>query len=282
MVGALAAFGALWCWHRAEVGPTRGRLARLGPARSWVPAAIEARLAPVVARLAPGQPVARVLSWWMILAGPALVLGRLAGPVGTVLAVVGVVALGPVAIRVARARADRARRDAVPEFVHGIARALRAGATPAAALGSGPVPEALEGEIAALRSRVAHGVPLADALATWAAERSDPATRTAAGALAVVHLEGGAAAGPLEGLAAALAARGSVADEAAALATQARLSALIIVCAPVVFVALGGIAAPEQLAALTGSWGGRWCLLAGLGLDALGAWWMHRIVDGVR
>ena len=282
MVGALAALGALWCWHRASVGPTRDRAARLVPTRSRVPAALEARLGPLVASVAPGRSVAWVLAWWGILTGVALAVGWLAGPSGVVLALLGSLALGPVAVRVARGRRARARRSAVPEFVHGIARALRAGAGPAVALRTAPVPEPLDAEITVLRARLAHGVPLVEALGAWAEECGDPATRAAAGALAVVHLEGGAAAAPLEGLASALAAREAVADEAAALATQARLSALVIVGAPVAFVALGGIAAPDQLAHLTGSWGGRLCLVAGLGLDALGAWWMQRIVGGAR
>lgn len=282
MVGALAAIGALWCWHRAAVGPTRDRAARLGPARSRVPAALEARLDPVVASIAPGRSVGWGLAWWGILTGVALVVGWLAGPPGVVLALVGSLALGPVAARMARSRRARARRNAVPEFVHGIARALRAGAGPALALRTAPIPEPLAAEVAVLRARLDHGVPLVEALGAWAEECGDPATRAAAGALAVVHLEGGAAAAPLEGLASALAARETVADEAAALATQARLSALVIVGAPVAFVALGGIAAPDHLADLTGSWAGRICLAAGLGLDALGAWWMQRIVVGAR
>lgn len=282
MVGALAALGALWCWHRSTVGPSRARAAGLGPDRARVPVAIEARLGPVVDRIAPGRSVSWALSWWGILTGAALALGRLAGTAGLVLALIGSVALGPVAARVARARSARARRAAVPEFVHGIARALRAGAAPATALRSAPVPAPLADEIATLRARLAHGAPLVDALGAWADGSGDPATRAVAGALVVVHLEGGAAAAPLEGLASALAAREAVADEAVALATQARLSAFVIVVAPVAFVALGGIAAPDQLAHLTGSWGGRLCLVAGLGLDALGAWWMQRIVVGVR
>lgn len=282
MVGALCAIGAVWCWHLAEVGPVRSRVVGLGPRRSPIPARLDARLAPIVTDLAPGRSVAWGLSWWGILAGLALAVGRLAGPTGTVLALVGAVAIGPVAVRVAGVRRARDRRRAVPEFVHAVARALRTGASPAAALTTMAVPGPLEPEIAVLRARVAHGTSLVDALAAWARESDDPATRTAAGALAVVHLEGGAAAAPLEGLAAALAARESVADEAVALATQARLSAVVIVAAPVAFVALGGVAAPDQLAHLTGSWAGRACLALGVALDGLGAWWMRRIVDGAR
>lgn len=282
MVGALCAIGAVWCWHRAEVGPVRSRVVGLGPRRSRIPARLDARLAPIVADVAPGRSVAWGLSWWGILAGLALAVGRLVGPTGTVLALVGAAAIGPVAVRVAGVRRARDRRRAVPEFVHAVARALRTGASPAAALTTMAVPGPLEPEIAVLRARVAHGTSLVDALAAWARESDDPAIRTVAGALAVVHLEGGAAAAPLEGLAAALAARESVADEAAALATQARLSAVVIVAAPVAFVALGGVAAPDQLAHLTGSWAGRACLALGVALDGLGAWWMRRIVDGAR
>lgn len=281
MLGAVAAFGAWWLWRRDAVVPGRARAAALGRRRSRVPARLEVVLAPAVERIAPGRGVGWALGWWGIVAGCALLVGAMIGPMGLGAAAAGSVAIGPVAHITARRRAGTVRRAALPGFVHGIARALRAGTALVTALTTHAVPGPLAAEIAAMRARIAAGTPTVDALAAWADAAGDPATRAVAGALAVVHREGGSAAGPLEGLADALAEREEVVREAAALATQARLSALVILLAPLAFVLVGGVAAPEHLAHLTGSWAGRGCLVAGLGLDAIGAVWMQRIVTGV-
>ena len=281
MLGALAALGAAWSWRRSVVGPARTRAAALGSPRSWVPTPVHRVLVPYVARIAPGRTVGEVLGWWGIGSALALMVGLALGPVGVGVALVGTVAAGPIALASARRRAVTARRAALPEFAHAVARALRSGAALVPALTTVPVPPALDAEVGALRARLTAGEPLVDALAGWASEHADAGTRALAGALAVVHLEGGRAADPLDGLADALAARDSVAREAAALATQARLSAVVILLAPIAFVLVGGVAAPDQIAHLTTTWAGRVCLLAGLGLDVIGGWWMHRIVEGV-
>jgi tight adherence protein B len=281
MLGAAAAVGAWWLWHRGEVAPGRARAAALAERRSRVPARLEARLAPAVARIAPGHTVEWALAWWGILGALALLVGVEIGPVGIGLALIGTAAIGPVAHVTAGRRAAVARRAALPEFVHGVAGALRAGSSLVTALTAGVVPAALADDLAAVRARIVAGCPVVDALAAWADAAGDAATRAVAGALAVVHLEGGAAAGPLDGLADALRARESVVREAAALATQARLSAVVILLAPIAFVLVGGVAAPEQIAHLTATWAGRGCLAAGLGLDVIGALWMRRIVAGV-
>jgi len=281
MLGAAAAVGAWWLWHRGEVAPGRARAVALAARRSRVPARLDARLAPAVARIAPGRTVEWALAWWGILGALALLVGVAIGPIGIGLALIGTAAIGPVAYVTAGRRAAVARRAALPEFVHGVAGALRAGSSLVAALTGGVVPAALADDLAAVRARIVAGCPVVDALAAWADAAGDAATRAVAGALAVVHLEGGAAAGPLDGLADALRARESVVREAAALATQARLSALVILLAPIAFVLVGGVAAPEQIAHLTATWAGRGCLAAGLGLDVIGALWMRRIVAGV-
>lgn len=281
MLGAAAAVGAWWLWRRDAVAPSRSRAATLATRPSRVPARVEAVLAPAVERIAPGHSVEWALAWWGILSGLALLVGAAIGPIGIGLAAIGAAAIGPGALVAARRRAATARRTALPEFVHGIARSLRSGSSLITALSSGTVPAPLAGEIDALRGRLAAGASTIDALTSWADGSGDAPTRAVAGALAVVHLEGGSAAGPLEGLADALSAREAVAREAAALATQARLSALVILVAPLAFVLVGGVAAPDQIAHLTGTWAGRGCLVAGLTLDAIGAAWMRRIVARV-
>jgi tight adherence protein B len=83
-------------------------------------------------------------------------------------------------------------------------------------------------------------------------------------------------------VAATLRARAAVADEARALASQARASAAVLVGLPVV-VAVGGAAADRKVAdALLGTPWGLGCIaLAGL-LDLGGALWMQRVVSGAR
>jgi tight adherence protein B len=79
-------------------------------------------------------------------------------------------------------------------------------------------------------------------------------------------------------VAATLRERRAVEREATALATQARSSALVIVLAPLAFAALSSLGDPRAGAFLVGTPTGLACLTAGLALDGLGAWWMHRIV----
>ena len=62
-----------------------------------------------------------------------------------------------------------------------------------------------------------------------------------------------------------------------ALSTQARVSALVMIAAPVVF-AVGAVQLDPRVGAFFASGPGALCVLAGLGLDLAGACWMARIV----
>ena len=99
--------------------------------------------------------------------------------------------------------------------------------------------------------------------------------------LAIALRLGGPAADGLEGLSAAMRARDAVRNEAMSLATQSRLSALVVAAAPLMFLVIGGATNPGSLGQLVSSWAGRACLLCGVGLDLVGAFWMSRIVNSV-
>jgi tight adherence protein B len=121
---------------------------------------------------------------------------------------------------------------------------------------------------------------MSDALATWPAEADLPEVRAAAGACAVAVSVGGQSAGALDGLARSLRDRlGAVAD-ARALSAQARLSAVVVGAAPLAYLAFTALVDPASVGVLVGTPVGRVCLGLGLGLEALGALWMRRIVDG--
>jgi Flp pilus assembly protein TadB len=65
-----------------------------------------------------------------------------------------------------------------------------------------------------------------------------------------------------------------VADEARALATQARASAAVVALAPVGFAVF---VAPVRAGGFLGSGAGILIMVVGLLLDALGLWWMWRL-----
>ncbi|MDQ3946419.1 MAG: type II secretion system F family protein [Actinomycetota bacterium] len=120
------------------------------------------------------------------------------------------------------------------------------------------------------------GVP--DALSAWRAERPAPDVAVVAAALEVAHCAGGAVAGPLEGLAAGLRDRIEGARELRAQSAQARMSAWVMGLAPLGALGLSLLSDHRVVAALVGTAGGRACLLAGFGLEALAAAWMRRVL----
>ena len=121
---------------------------------------------------------------------------------------------------------------------------------------------------------------VADALEAWSDAHPRRPVRLVAGALAVAEAAGGRAGPALDGVATTLRARAAVADEARALASQARASAAVLVGLPVV-VAVGGAAADRRVAdALLGTPWGWGCIALAVLLDGAGALWMQRVVSG--
>jgi tight adherence protein B len=184
-----------------------------------------------------------------------------------------------------RRRREAALLAALPDVLERVAADLRAGATPLLALaeaaGGAELPAGLATDLARVVERAAEG-GLGPALATWAGERPLAAVAAAAAALEVTITAGGPAAPALDGLAAGLRDRHDTAAEAAALSAQARLSAIVVGAAPAASLALSLLADRRVAATLVGTAAGRFCLTTGIGLEALAAVWMRRILRWSR
>lgn len=186
--------------------------------------------------------------------------------------------------------ARRARRRCrslvgeLPGALELIASDLRAGdslgvALAKAASGVGPVGAALAPVVEAWTS----GLCLDDALARFGGCSRSSAhecleTRAAKALLKVLYRSGSPAAVALEGLAASLRERREVQEEARALSTQARMSAMVMGIAPVGAAALSLADGGGSAAVLVGTTPGRVCLAIGLALEALALAWMRRIL----
>jgi tight adherence protein B len=89
---------------------------------------------------------------------------------------------------------------------------------------------------------------------------------------------GGRAAAALDGLATSLRARLDAAAEAHALSAQARLSAVVVGVAPLGYLVFSTLIDRRAITVLLATGIGRLCLAIGLGLEALAALWIRRIV----
>lgn len=169
---------------------------------------------------------------------------------------------------------------ALPETLESMARSLRSGSSlrlaiaEAGASAPAPLGEGL-GEVAEATGR---GRPLNVAIDRWRDATPGDGVPLAAAALGLGAELGGAAARSLDGVAGTLRDRNAVRSEVRALSAQARASAAVIGIAPVAFLLVVAAADPAAIRFLVGSPIGLLCLASGLGLDALGAWWMRHIV----
>ncbi|MFM8304047.1 MAG: type II secretion system F family protein [Actinomycetota bacterium] len=277
-VGGLAVAGSLArvAWR----DPTRARLRRDRPQTRWaLPAPIRSRLGRVLAdapiALTPEDAVLGMLVAVLV----AVALASALSPVLALPAALVTLAAGPVALVLARGRAQRRFVAALPGFVDLVAARLRSGHTVATALADAAGTEdAVAPDLERLLRRVVLGEPLETALSWWADTRELDAVRAVAGSLAVAAATGGAAADALEGLARSLRDQLGARAEAAALSAQARLSAVVVGVAPIAYVAFAAAVDPASAAILVSSPVGRVCLVTGIALDLLGVQWMRRIV----
>jgi Flp pilus assembly protein TadB len=170
------------------------------------------------------------------------------------------------------------------ELLESVARSMRGGCSLTQALEEscgasapgGPVTD-LHGVMRSVRA----GVPIGEALTGWSASTDDDARRLAGAALTLGADLGGASARSLDAAASGLRDRAALAREVRALTSQARTSALVMVAAPVVFVALGAASDPRVAGALLTTPVGLSCLVAGITLDLIGAAWMARMTRQV-
>ncbi len=258
---------------RSRTAPLRTPAARRLPARLRAPlvAALDAAMLPC----SPEDAVVAVVT----AAGVVGLLGFALVPVLAPFLVVLVVIGAPVGLHLARGRRDAALVAALPELVQRVAFELVAGASleqsiTAEADRVGP----LAGDLAVVRTRVAHGSTLADALTGWVETRRLPEIRAVAGALGIAADSGAPAAAALHGLARGVRERRAAAAEVQTHSVQARLSAWVVGAAPLGFLGVSVLVDPGSQMATFGTGVGRVCLAGGLALEAVAAWWIRRIV----
>ena len=251
-----------------------------GHAARRVPSWLAPRVEQALDAAAIDVPVPRALSTWAWSTAVAAVVGLGLGGPQFALGLAVIVAVGaPVVVLTLHERRSRQIAIAVPETLERVASELRSGGTIATAVGAvaagdGP----LAPDMTRVDTRVRLGASLSEALSAWSGERAASGVDASAGALALCASVGGRSADALEGLATSLRDRLAVAAEARALSSQAQMSAVVVGGAPLAYIAWSALVDPGALHVLTGTLFGRICLLFGLGLEALGAWWMRSIV----
>jgi tight adherence protein B len=163
------------------------------------------------------------------------------------------------------------RRAAVIELCDGIGAELAAGRAPETALANAAA--VADGELRAALRSVPQGEDVAAELDRLAELPGAAGLRLLAGCWRIGAERGGMFGDVVGGLAAALrdeeAHRAEVAAQLAGPRATARLLALL----PLLGLAMGAALGARPLVFLFGSLPGLVCLLAGLGLDALGLWW---------
>jgi len=225
---------------------------------------------------------------WRSPAGVAgLVLGvctvALVAGIGLVLAGMAVAVVAAVGHRARERTAERNRRRAqLPVALDRLASALHGGASVPTALTTAgdTVPPPLGPELAALGREADGGRPVAEVLDEWADARNDPGTRLAATALVLAGAIGASPARAAQGVATTLRERAHLADERRSLASQARLSGLVLSVAPIGFTLLVGTTDAATRQFLLDTPPGWACLTFGLALDVAGAWWMSVLTRG--
>ncbi len=245
-----------------------------------IPGLLERRVRAALDAAALDVSVEHAIEYWAICVAVVAILGAALG--GAVAAVACAVLAGicaPMTVAAARGRRTRLIAASVPITIEGISSELRAGGTIATAVnGVARSDGVLAPDFARIDARLLLGAPIADALRTWARERDAPGVDVAAGALAMCATVGGRAADALDGVASSLRDRGAVVAEARALSAQARMSALVVGGTPLLYIGWSALADRHALHALFGTPTGRACVAAGVGLEALGVWWMRRIL----
>lgn len=267
-----------WAWRGYAVrrrfsDDGRGRLAgQLPPAPRWLHARLEGA----------GVEWSAEAAWWAWLSAlsAVTVVGGLAG--GLPVAVLGAgftTAASALVLRSRQGRGDVRLEAGLPEALEAVARSLRSGASlrQAVAEAAMATPGPLGRELAEVARQVNHGATLVAALEAFGRRRPLPGVRLTVAALCLGVETGGAQARAVDGVASTLRDRAGVAAEVRALASQARMSALVIGLAPVAFGGFAVTTDPRTGQFLFRTPAGLMLLAAGITLDGLGWLWMQRL-----
>jgi len=180
--------------------------------------------------------------------------------------------------------ADRARRRAdreLPALLDQVTRQLRSGAALPVAVWSAAADSHDPGTVR-LADELAAGAPIVQAVDSWHRSGPTPARGLTAAALSLAAEAGGSVAVVLDGVNDTLRDRIALDREVAALSSQARASAAVLVVAPMAFAGLAASADHRVAAVLFGRPLGWACLAGGALLDGVGALWMARLVGRSR
>lgn len=169
----------------------------------------------------------------------------------------------------------------LPVVLDSVARNLRLGSSLRQALEGATAKGALGNQLDVLNRDLILGTSLVVAIERWRQSAADPLVDLVAGSLLLSVEAGGSLGSAVEQVAATVRDRAAVAAEVHALASQARLSAVVIALMPVGFVVIAAVSDPEAARFLIESSLGRICIVGGIGLDAAGLWWMHKIVRSI-
>jgi tight adherence protein B len=232
------------------------------------------------ARRSPAVPPAAVVA-----GGAGIALAVLAlGPGTLAFAAIGLGVTPLLVARHQRARRLVKRRGQLPQALEHLGAALRSGSSLPVALGEAgrATSDPLGPELTALALGASRGQPMAAVLDGWTRRHDDPGTRLAATAMVLATVVGVTPARAVDGVAATLRERLELSAERRALASQARTSAVVLSAAPLLFALLLGISDGAAGRFLLHSRAGWACLAGGVGLDALGAWWMALLTRGER
>jgi tight adherence protein B len=280
---ALVVVGPLTCAKLVAAGrraAVADRVRSFGPRSRWrVPESVRVRLVRALRDADLTWTPEEAVEYWGIAAvGVALVAAALS-PLFAIPAVLATLVAGPAALVLARTRRERAFTAGLPGALEQVAAELRGGGTVVAAVDRLAAADgAVAADLRRVQGRTQLGLPLADALEGWPAEHDAPGVRAAAGALAVATTMGGRAADAIDGLASSLRHRLDAEAEARSLSAQARLSAVVVGAAPLGYLAFAALVDPGAVTALVSTGVGRVCLVVGLGLEALAALCIRRIL----
>ncbi|MEM9041895.1 MAG: type II secretion system F family protein [Actinomycetota bacterium] len=182
-----------------------------------------------------------------------------------------------------------AQPDAIAAWLDEVGRSLRRGESATAALSLVPRDPRLAVDSVDLRRALARGLPVASATDAWSVQHTtSPRGSADATALAVCSTViacatevGGSLAEPIDRLAAAMRERAELDRERSTQSAQARMSGVVLVSLPIVVLVVLLLSDAEVRRLVTSPLGIA-VVGTGLSLDAIGGWWMHRIIEGAR
>jgi tight adherence protein B len=197
---------------------------------------------------------------------------------------VGGVALALVARRAGRRRSTRARAvqldEQLVDAVGALASAMRAGMSVPQALGyaAAEAESPLHEHLSALVDRIALGMPVADALATWVRDVGTDDAQLVGAALELHRRTGGDLPVVLDQVATTVRDRVASAREVRALTAQARLSGSILGLLPIGFFAFLWLTSRREMQASLTTAAGAASVTLGLAMEGAAFLWIRRLL----